>query len=109
MNDSRYEPGPRTQAQPDPDIGQALHRLRDIAPDFAQLTISAPLGDITSRAAGCTIIARPPEQTRVAPFGGYNASGLGRENAMDAIKEYTQLKTVPIELTGATRDPFVAR
>jgi (Z)-2-((N-methylformamido)methylene)-5-hydroxybutyrolactone dehydrogenase len=42
----------------------------------------------------------------MAPFGGYKASGLGRENGLEALREYTELKTVWIELTGATRDPF---
>jgi (Z)-2-((N-methylformamido)methylene)-5-hydroxybutyrolactone dehydrogenase len=42
----------------------------------------------------------------MAPFGGFKASGLGRENGMEALHEYTELKTVWIELTGATRDPF---
>jgi acyl-CoA reductase-like NAD-dependent aldehyde dehydrogenase len=42
----------------------------------------------------------------MAPFGGFKASGLGRENGIEALKEYTELKTVWIELTGATRDPF---
>jgi len=40
------------------------------------------------------------------PFGGYKHSGLGRENGIDAIKEYTQVKSVWIETTGATQDPF---
>ncbi len=42
----------------------------------------------------------------MAPFGGFKASGLGRENGLEALREYTELKTVWIELTGATRDPF---
>ncbi|HEX5193515.1 MAG TPA: aldehyde dehydrogenase [Solirubrobacteraceae bacterium] len=42
----------------------------------------------------------------MAPFGGFKASGLGRENGLAALQEYTELKTVWIELTGATRDPF---
>jgi acyl-CoA reductase-like NAD-dependent aldehyde dehydrogenase len=42
----------------------------------------------------------------MAPFGGYKSSGMGRENGIQAIGEYTELKTVWIELTGATRDPF---
>jgi aldehyde dehydrogenase (NAD+) len=42
----------------------------------------------------------------MAPFGGYKASGIGRENGLQAIEEYTELKTVWIELEGATRDPF---
>ena len=42
----------------------------------------------------------------MAPFGGFKASGMGRENGLAAVDEYTELKTVWIELTGATRDPF---
>ena len=40
------------------------------------------------------------------PFGGFGASGMGRENGVDAIREYTENKSVWVELTGATRDPF---
>jgi (Z)-2-((N-methylformamido)methylene)-5-hydroxybutyrolactone dehydrogenase len=41
-----------------------------------------------------------------APFGGFGASGIGRESGLDAIREFTETKTVWVELTGATRDPF---
>jgi (Z)-2-((N-methylformamido)methylene)-5-hydroxybutyrolactone dehydrogenase len=41
-----------------------------------------------------------------APFGGYKESGLGRENGLESLKEYTQLKTIWVELTGEIRDPF---
>jgi acyl-CoA reductase-like NAD-dependent aldehyde dehydrogenase len=41
-----------------------------------------------------------------APFGGYNQSGLGRENGLETLGEYTQLKTVWVELSGQIRDPF---
>ena len=41
-----------------------------------------------------------------APFGGFGYSGLGRENGADALNEYTEVKSVWVELTGATRDPF---
>ncbi|HEY1639254.1 MAG TPA: aldehyde dehydrogenase [Streptosporangiaceae bacterium] len=40
------------------------------------------------------------------PFGGYGMSGLGRENGIDAVREYTQTKAIWVELTGGTRDPF---
>src|SRR5271169_3687516 len=40
------------------------------------------------------------------PFGGFGASGLGRENGIDAVHEYTQTKAIWVELTGGTRDPF---
>jgi aldehyde dehydrogenase (NAD+) len=41
-----------------------------------------------------------------APFGGYKQSGIGRENGLETLKEYTQTKTVWVELSGKTRDPF---
>lgn len=41
------------------------------------------------------------------PFGGYNDSGIGRENGIHAIDEYLEEKAVWVELSGGTRDPFV--
>jgi (Z)-2-((N-methylformamido)methylene)-5-hydroxybutyrolactone dehydrogenase len=40
------------------------------------------------------------------PFGGYKASGLGRENGLEALNEYTETKSVWVELSGQSRDPF---
>lgn len=40
------------------------------------------------------------------PFGGFKRSGLGKENGLDAVGEYTRTKAVWIELSGETRDPF---
>jgi acyl-CoA reductase-like NAD-dependent aldehyde dehydrogenase len=40
------------------------------------------------------------------PFGGFGLSGLGRENGLDAVNEYLEHKSVWVELTGGTRDPF---
>jgi aldehyde dehydrogenase (NAD+) len=40
------------------------------------------------------------------PFGGVGLSGVGRENGIDAVRDYTETKAVWVELTGATRDPF---
>ena len=37
-----------------------------------------------------------------APFGGYKMSGLG----LESIREYTQVKSVWVELSGQTGDPF---
>lgn len=39
------------------------------------------------------------------PFGGYKMSGLGRENGRAAIDDYTQLKTVYVEMEGVGK-PF---
>lgn len=40
------------------------------------------------------------------PFGGYKQSGIGRENGVDALDPYLENKSVWVELTGDTRDPF---
>lgn len=45
----------------------------------------------------------------MAPFGGYKDSGLGRENGMDAIREYLQTKSVWINSGAVTGNPFVMR
>ena len=45
----------------------------------------------------------------MAPFGGYKDSGLGRENGIDAIKEYLQVKTVWINTGAVNGNPFVMR
>ncbi len=41
------------------------------------------------------------------PFGGVGLSGWGRENGAAAILDYTENKSIWVELSGATRDPFV--
>jgi aldehyde dehydrogenase (NAD+) len=40
------------------------------------------------------------------PFGGFGASGVGRENGVESVHEYTETKSVWVELSGGTRDPF---
>ena len=39
------------------------------------------------------------------PFGGYKQSGLGRENGLEALREYTQVKAV-VTAFGPPADPF---
>jgi (Z)-2-((N-methylformamido)methylene)-5-hydroxybutyrolactone dehydrogenase len=41
-----------------------------------------------------------------APFGGYKQSGIGRENGLETLHEYTRLKAVWVELSGEMREPF---
>jgi acyl-CoA reductase-like NAD-dependent aldehyde dehydrogenase len=40
------------------------------------------------------------------PFGGYKMSGMGTENGLESLRAYTQTKSVWVELSGQTRDPF---
>ncbi|PTR34116.1 aldehyde dehydrogenase (NAD+) [Luteibacter sp. OK325] len=41
-----------------------------------------------------------------APFGGFKQSGIGRENGVDGLREYTESKSVWVELSGVAPDPF---
>ncbi len=44
-----------------------------------------------------------------SPFGGYKASGLGRENGREAIDAYLQTKSVWISTAESVANPFVMR
>jgi len=45
----------------------------------------------------------------MSPFGGYKRSGIGRESGLDAIREYLQTKSVWIDISGNSPNPFVLR
>ena len=45
----------------------------------------------------------------VTPFGGFGESGIGRENGIHAIDEYTEVKTAWINTGGTIKDPFNPR
>jgi acyl-CoA reductase-like NAD-dependent aldehyde dehydrogenase len=45
----------------------------------------------------------------MSPFGGYKRSGVGRENGIEAIREYLQTKSIWIDIGGNTPNPFVMR
>ncbi|UNB52181.1 aldehyde dehydrogenase [Mycolicibacterium sp. YH-1] len=43
------------------------------------------------------------------PFGGVKDSGIGRENGIDAVRDYLQTKSVWINIGATTGNPFVLR
>jgi (Z)-2-((N-methylformamido)methylene)-5-hydroxybutyrolactone dehydrogenase len=45
----------------------------------------------------------------MSPFGGYKRSGFGRESGLSAIREYLQEKSVWIDTSGETPNPFITR
>ena len=58
-------------------------------------------------AAGTVWVNTYRNVSYMAPFGGFKQSGYGKDNGREALDGYLQTKTVWVELTGATRDPFV--
>jgi aldehyde dehydrogenase (NAD+) len=45
----------------------------------------------------------------MSPFGGYKRSGIGRESGMESIREYLQTKSVWIDNSETSPNPFVLR
>jgi (Z)-2-((N-methylformamido)methylene)-5-hydroxybutyrolactone dehydrogenase len=45
----------------------------------------------------------------MSPFGGYKRSGIGRESGAEAVREYLQTKSIWIDISGNTTNPFVLR
>ena len=43
------------------------------------------------------------------PFGGYKASGIGRQNGIEAVYQYLQTKSVWCELGDEIQDPFIMK
>jgi (Z)-2-((N-methylformamido)methylene)-5-hydroxybutyrolactone dehydrogenase len=43
------------------------------------------------------------------PFGGYKQSSYGREIGLEAIREFTQVKSVWVDLADTVPDPFALR
>lgn len=44
-----------------------------------------------------------------SPFGGYKQSGIGRENGVEAMKEYTEVKSIWVNYGAPIKDPFNPR
>ena len=45
----------------------------------------------------------------MSPAGGFKESGYGKHNGFEAMREYSRLKNVVIDYSGATQDAFVMR
>ena len=59
--------------------------------------------------AGTVWVNNYRKTSYATPFGGYAQSGIGRENGIDAIYEYTETKSVWIDTGNQITDPFNPR
>jgi aldehyde dehydrogenase (NAD+) len=57
-------------------------------------------------AAGTVYVNTYRGVSTLSPVGGYKRSGYGRENGIDAIKEFLQVKSVWVGL-GTVQNPFL--
>jgi aldehyde dehydrogenase (NAD+) len=60
-------------------------------------------------AAGTVWINTYRALSYASPFGGYRQSGYGREMGLEAMREFTQVKSVWVDLSETVPDPFVIR
>jgi acyl-CoA reductase-like NAD-dependent aldehyde dehydrogenase len=59
--------------------------------------------------AGTVWVNNYRKTSYATPFGGYQQSGIGRENGLEAIHEYTEVKSVWIDTGSTIADPFNPR
>lgn len=59
--------------------------------------------------AGTVWINNYRKTSYATPFGGFKQSGLGRENGADALREYTEEKSVWVDTGQGVKDPFNPR
>lgn len=59
--------------------------------------------------AGTVWINNYRKTSYATPFGGFNQSGLGRENGPEALKEFTEEKSVWVDAGQGIKDPFNPR
>lgn len=63
----------------------------------------------TSVDAGTVWVNTYRTAAMMSPMGGFKESGYGKHNGFEAIRDFSRLKNVVIDYSGASQDPFVIR
>jgi len=105
--------GPVLAVIPFKDEADAIRIANDVNYGLAAGVWTENLGraiTMSERLEAGTIWVNTYRSTSYAsPFGGYKASGLGRENGVEAIKEYLQVKSVWLSTATAVANPYIRR
>ena len=67
------------------------------------ISLPARLRAGTVRVSACRVVSY------LAPFGGFENSGIGRENGKEAVREYLDAKSVFLKMRRGLPCPFVMR
>jgi (Z)-2-((N-methylformamido)methylene)-5-hydroxybutyrolactone dehydrogenase len=105
--------GPVLSVIPFDDEDEAVHIANDtiygLAAGVWTTSIRRALSMSERLEAGTVWVNTYRAVSYMSPFGGYKRSGIGRENGMEAIREYLQTKSVWIDTAGNAPNPFVMR
>ncbi|MHB1538151.1 MAG: aldehyde dehydrogenase [Solirubrobacteraceae bacterium] len=102
--------GPLAAVLPFDDESDAIRIANDSSFGLGAGVWTADLGRAlrTSRAirSGTVWVNTYRRTNYASPFGGFGESGVGRENGSEAIREFTETKTVWIDMGNGIADPF---
>jgi acyl-CoA reductase-like NAD-dependent aldehyde dehydrogenase len=105
--------GPVLSVIPFDDEDEAVHIANDtiygLAAGVWTMSMRRALSMSERLEAGTVWVNTYRAVSYMSPFGGYKRSGIGRENGMEAIREYLQTKSVWIDTAGNAPNPFVMR
>jgi len=105
--------GPVLSVIPFEDEDEAVHIANDtiygLAAGVWTMSMRRALSMSERLEAGTVWVNTYRAVSYMSPFGGYKRSGIGRENGMEAIREYLQTKSVWIDTAGNAPNPFVMR
>ncbi len=105
--------GPVVGVMPFKDEGELIEKANDTAYGLAAgiwtRDIDRAMRFARDVDAGTVWINTYRSASIMSPAGGFKMSGYGKHNGFEVIREYSRLKSVIVDFSGATQDPFVMR